>query len=518
MQKLLLFLLSFSFNAITGMDHPAWEGMNFQASQALAITQQPADIATLAQRALSAPACELATVFKQIDEHPDAARIRETLIDDNKHVWFCMAANFSSENSSDKSYLYLNLRQATNTAQWYDAWADIHAVGLSPDGSLLCGALITNQVFSIKDPRQLAEVKIPTWGNKKIVRLCGIDNERYQVFTLNGIYPAAWPLNGDLPKGVELGKRVKKLLVSPNGKLIMLIDFEHSHCLGRLTDNGDVIASASISLFNNNCIAQHIAVDDNSVFGVLATSQKVTCLQYGKRNIDLNGISLDISSPIVSVDICANGDHALVACENKLIRFNPKKIFSSENSTTSDETSENAITAARLSRCGKYVVKAGWDGRVAIINFENGRQTTATYRDALFTMLALNSADDTIAVGGNSSIMKFSMVPILQKLKRATPSQVATLIRLKDGEKEFSKSALLKAKFLSAIVPNKHMLLKYRNIQPEDIGARECPICFEQLADTITACAHQFCSECLETHVKSSPTCPQCRTPISAQP
>lgn len=45
-------------------------------------------------------------------------------------------------------------------------------------------------------------------------------------------------------------------------------------------------------------------------------------------------------------------------------------------------------------------------------------------------------------------------------------------------------------------------------------GTETCGICMERECGTITPCAHLFCSLCVLRHVKLSPTCPICRSPL----
>ena len=55
--------------------------------------------------------------------------------------------------------------------------------------------------------------------------------------------------------------------------------------------------------------------------------------------------------------------------------------------------------------------------------------------------------------------------------------------------------------------------------ESEKDSSSECPICLEPLDDTVvTACAHEFCRECILTllsHVRTTAPCPLCREPVT---
>lgn len=46
---------------------------------------------------------------------------------------------------------------------------------------------------------------------------------------------------------------------------------------------------------------------------------------------------------------------------------------------------------------------------------------------------------------------------------------------------------------------------------------KECPICYECRAETVTACGHWFCAGCLRISLDREPVCPMCRTPTDAR-
>lgn len=48
--------------------------------------------------------------------------------------------------------------------------------------------------------------------------------------------------------------------------------------------------------------------------------------------------------------------------------------------------------------------------------------------------------------------------------------------------------------------------------EPGDSETRECPICYEDRADTVTACGHWFCASCLRLSLDHDPQCPICKT------
>ena len=58
----------------------------------------------------------------------------------------------------------------------------------------------------------------------------------------------------------------------------------------------------------------------------------------------------------------------------------------------------------------------------------------------------------------------------------------------------------------------------FESIEPRIIQSADeaCVICFEQIALlTVTPCGHLYCFGCIRNCIRSNPTCPTCRQPVS---
>lgn len=470
------------------------------------------DVSTVIEKALDMEATDsqLEESFAALDAHPQTYAIRQSLIDENKHVWWSMAINLSDTIHQDKETpVRITLKEMTPTAQFYRLRDHLRSLSTSIDGSPI-GVLINNLRFCITNPQHIESLQFfDEYGSKLITAKQPYENRGMRTFQADRVM--LHDENQEIMDAIVTIKNAKKMIVSPNGKWIYTTFYNSKPCLVFINDLNENKAQIWLS---EKAKITSFAIDENNQYGL--------CLIPGKGAVVLkiNGTNLDTemigeTSDGICVDINTNGIWGLIASENSIKRIKATQLYETKSSPI-NSISTTRLTNVRLSPCGDYVFTTHSNGWVAVLNLESSNMVARIFPQEILSKIAINPTGDSLVFGGGSCLGRFTIASLLEKLKTTLPSHIATLIQVWGRKENVKKSAFLKEKFSQMSFPHRKNLLAFAKINLGELNLAECPICYYDIADSTTSCKHAFCCSCLEQRIKDNPTCPLCRTPLKA--
>lgn len=451
---------------------------------------------------------QLEELFKQADSHPQAANIRQRLIDENKEVWWTMAFNISgSDTPSATPHAFIGPQEITHTAQIYKSNYHLRTLDISQNGAIV-GSLIENSRFCLDDPKKLDLLKLTREKGGKIIAIKENDAKTaLLIHKLNEI--ATCPHQSDQVSINSYSNQVKKIIMSANGicAYITLFDGESRFCL---------LSDGAITCQLANTLSEkitNITIDDNCEYGIFTTSSKlVKVFKIDSNNLMSVGCNFDGIPNCV--DVTGSGTHGIICTEAKIQRMDPKKLFNTKISEITTFSTKN-LTNARLSQCGQYVFSVHSDGLLVIHNIKNVSFIQQCIPNQVLTKIAINRPEDSLVFGGGPCIGRATISPLLKHLQKTQISDIAALIQVWRKQEQVTACPNLKERFLKMKMSNRKPLLKSAKINLDDTGLSDCPICYDEIADSITPCKHAFCGNCLEQSIKNSQKCPLCRQPLS---
>lgn len=466
---------------------------------------------TLIEKALDNKAddIQLESSFTALDKHPQAELIRQKLIDENKQVWWFMAMNLSeSVLKNEETPMPVTLKEMTNTAQFYRLDVHLRALDIAKNGSPL-GVLVTNQRFCISDPKQMESLILSRLSGSKLIAVKQFENNTLRVFQADTI--SLRDSQNNCPPNTTLNiSNLKKMVVSPNGKWMFLTFYNSGPDLVYLNNQNTIEQRHSLT---KNTKITAFSINENNEYGIYTTQDEAGTLKITSEGIQFKKFVSDCPDPLC-VDITHYGTYGLIVSEKLIERIEPKLLFETGQSPSTNIPLE-LVTHARLSPCGDYVFAVHSNGEISIVNLQNSTMSQHIFPNQILTEIALNPFGSSIVFGGQSCLVKATISPILEKLRTTSLSNIATLIQMWRKKETIKESTFLKNRFLQMIFPNRRTLLKLSKLTLEELNLSECPICYDEIADSTTACKHTFCCSCLEQRIKDKPECPICRTSLT---
>lgn len=483
----------------------------FIFTHTLAMDGNHSSISALIAKALDPDATDeqLETSFKELDAHPQSQLIRQKLVDENKNAWWSMAMNLSENVHKDINIsMPVTLKEATNTAQFYRLHSFLRTLDITGSGAPLVST-VSNKIFCINDPKKIESLIIRGEGGDKIAA-AKEDNSTgaIRIFKPNTIFTRNKE-DGEITGKPIYITNIQKMVVSHDGKWIFATYYNQQPMLTQITEKA--VGKNFSFPENTKCIA--CAFDDNDEYGIYATPKEVKTVKV--NGFKLSGRCISDIADVQSVDITPYGTFGLIASKNTIMRIFPKLLFE-KASTPCLTINTQHLTNARLSSCGSYAFSTHSNGQISIWNLENNTCIHRVFPDEILTKIALNHSGNSLVFGGQTSLARVTIVSILDKLRTTALSNIATLIRVDNKPGTLKDSIFLKNKFVQMSFPNRKKVLELAALTLEQVGLTDCPICYDEIADSTTPCKHIFCGTCLEQQkIKPESTCPFCRAPLA---
>jgi WD40 repeat protein len=235
-------------------------------------------------------------------------------------------------------------------------------------------------------------------------------------------------------------------------------------------------------------------------------------LVHGQREEGLEFFWKNVDAPIVPeyiqiIDVHANGKWGLA------IHGKQGYIYNLENGQVTVARTialkDKAITTARFSPCGKYLLTGYSNGAFSLYDWQKKNELYLGKSDHTITGVSLSGDGDTIVARSDFGLFLTSC----KEMRALSPLAKVVLSQL---SLEKDNTALFKTKSFQKIVNSfapelKEKLIAEFGLKEEDASAEECLICRAEPAVFTTSCNHNFCPTCIARWQVEHSTCPTCR-------